>query len=169
MAWTSLSPWAVGEKIKAVKLSTLVTAIQQLQTNNTEQTYNQTKSSFSWTSNAARQDFTSWPTSGGFTSSGAGLTVPSKGAYIVTMIGTLSSGSFAATTRYYLECDDSSGTFVHGNPATGASENTICVTGVTRQLNAGSAITPYRFQNTGSSITLSTVRLIIARIPAQTP
>ena len=141
------------------------TAIGELQTCATRANLDQTKTTYSWTSNAAEQNFTSWTTASGFTSSGAGLQVPADGVYIVTMHGTLSSGSFAASTRYYFACNDSTGRFMQGNAPAGVSETAICVTGVTRYMTAGGLITPYRFQNTGSSITLSTMRLIIARIP----
>jgi hypothetical protein len=164
MAWTAPQPLAVGEIITATDWGTHVTAIEQLQDNATQQVYNQTKTSYSWTSNAARQDFTSWSTADGFTSSGAGLLVPDAGCYLVSLIGILSSGSFTASTRYYLEVD-STFTFARGTAAAGVSETMVMAHGVTQLLPAGSIITPYRFQNTGSSITLSTVRLLIVKIP----
>lgn len=165
MAWTAPQPLAVGEIITATDWGTHVSAIEQLQDNATQQVYSQTKTSFSWTSNAARQDFTSWSTASGFTSSGAGLNVPDAGCYQVSMIGTLSSGSFTASTRYYFEIDGAAIVFAHANAPAGVSETTFMVSGVTPLLAAGNAITPYRFQNTGSTITLSTVRLIIVKIP----
>lgn len=141
------------------------TAIGELQTCATRANLDQTKTTYSWTSNAAEQTFTSWSSSAGYTSSGAGLLVPADGVYMVAMMGTLSSGNFAASTRYYFACNDSTGRFMQGNAPAGVSETTIYVCGVTRYMTAGGLITPYRFQNTGSSITLSTMRLVIARIP----
>lgn len=165
MAWSTAQPLAVGEIITATDWNSHVTAIQQLQANATQQVFNQTKTSYSWTSNAARQDFGTWTTASGFTASGSTVLVPDAGCYSVTLIGTLSSGSFAASTRYYFELDGASITFAHTNAPAGVSETTFMAIGTTPLLGVGSAITPYRFQNTGSTITLSTVRLLIVKIP----
>lgn len=164
-AFTTVPTVVAGQVITSTERNTMGTAIGELQACATRANYDQTKASYSWTSNAAEQNFTSWSTSNGYTSSGAGLTVPADGVYIVTMWGVLSTGSFAASTRYYFKATDFVGEFMRGNAPAGVSETTICVTGVTRYMTAGALITPYRFQNTGSAITLSTMRLIIARVP----
>ena len=164
-AFTTVPTVVAGEIITALDTNTFGTAIGELQTCATRANYDQTKTSYSWTSNAAEQDFTSWSSSAGYTASGTGLNVPADGVYIVTMHGTLSAGSFAAATRYYFKATDSTGEFMRGTAVPGVSETVLCVTGVTRYMTAGTKITPYRFQNTGSSITLSTMRLIIARVP----
>jgi len=163
-AFTTVSPVVVGQIITATERNTLGTAIGELQTCATKAVYDQTKTTYSWTSNAAEQTFTSWSASGSFTASGAGVGVPADGCYQVTMLG-VSSSTFGAATRYYFAANDSGGRFMQGTAVPGISENTLCVSGVTRYMTAGGTITPYRFQNTGSALNLSSIRLIIVRIP----
>lgn len=164
-AFTSVPVVVAGQIITSAERNTMGTAIGELQSCAQRYNLDQSKTTYSWTSNAAEQNFTSWSTSDGYTSSGAGLLVPADGVYAVSMYGLLASGSFAASTRYYFACNDFAGRFMQGNAHAGVGENVIFASGVTRYMTAGGQITPYRFQNTGSSITLTTMRLIIARIP----
>lgn len=170
MTWTSVLSWATGEKLRAAKLNQAVTAVGELQANANAVVYDQTVTSGSavtWTSNAARQLFpaATWPSASGFTG-GTTVTTPVGGCYAVQLFQTLSSGSFAASTRYYLECDDGVYTFAHGNAPAGVSETVMSAFGVTSNFSSFAVISPYRFQNTGSSITLASIRLRIVRIPA---
>lgn len=172
MAWTSLLPWAVGEKIRAAKLTAAVTAIGELQTCATSVTYDQTVTTgpaLTWASNAAVQPFpaSSFPSASGFTG-GSSIGLPSAGAYQVTMIMKLSGGTWAAATRYYSEIWNGGATAIaRATAVPGISEDILCVSAVTGLMNAGNFIIPQRFQNTGSSLTLASVRMIVTRIPAQ--
>lgn len=169
-SWTSVLSWAVGEKIRAAKLNQAVTAIAELQLNATQLIYDQVVTSgpmVTWASNATAQTLpaSSFPSASGFTASSA-ITVPQSGTYWCALM-MQTSANWAAATRYYAELSDGSGSAIgRGVAIPGVGENQLWVTGVTKS-SALSTITPTRFQNTGSSITLSSARLIVVRLGTQ--
>jgi hypothetical protein len=174
-SFTSLSPWSVGQKIKAVTLNLMVTAIQELQTeaaaNNLavadldalslSTRYYLTQTKTAYVCSVSTDDvITTWTTSAPWTAAGSGFQVPADGIYAVTFKAVKTSGAW--NTRAYLSVD-ANGTIVgrHSIDA-GVAENNASVTVVTPSLTAGQTIVPRYY--TGAAATCN-FTVTIVRLP----
>lgn len=160
MALMTLSPWVVGQKLKAVTLNLMISAIQELQALATVKSFAGTKTGVVQTTGADTAVGT-WATVGGFYVSGSGIAVPDAGVYAVTVRATKTSGAWS--TRAYLSCTVASAIYKQAIDA-GVGETDASLSFTTDPVGAGTVITPRYWTGTAATTTfiLSIVKLPVA-------
>jgi hypothetical protein len=160
MGFTALSPWAVGQKLRAVTLNLINAAIADLQNVATAEYFDQSKAITCAVATASNVG--TWTTSGNYLSSGSGIQLPNNvlgnDLFIVTLAANRTSGAWS--TRAYLECTLGASTYRSSIDA-GVGEDRAVLTFVTTSV--GGVVTPRYYTGTAANVTFN---LTIVRIPA---
>lgn len=167
MSWTSVPALAVGSLLKGAWYALASTAFGELQTAMTTQQSNTTRTYYSGSktglsiASGTNAVIGTWSSSGGYLSSGSGLSVPTNGVYVIMVTWTANAGNFSART--FLEIDVASVIKCRQGVDAAASDTIFSLT-CCLLLSAGDVITPQRYQNTGATMTSQDFAMTITRV-----